>query len=110
VGPIAELPQMKRIVVAHQIHHTNKFGGVPWGMFLGPQELEAIPGGRCGSRRCCRRCALLLSAGVVVAARSGGLPSGPPASPPWRLSAQVVHLRREELDRLMAQLDTSVKK
>jgi beta-carotene 3-hydroxylase len=37
---------MKRIVIAHQIHHTAKFGGVPWGMFLGPQELEAIPGGR----------------------------------------------------------------
>ncbi|GLC71561.1 hypothetical protein PLESTF_001135500 [Pleodorina starrii] len=46
VGPIAEVPYMKRIMVAHQIHHTNKFGGVPYGMFLGVQELEAIPGGK----------------------------------------------------------------
>ncbi|KXZ45494.1 hypothetical protein GPECTOR_54g235 [Gonium pectorale] len=46
VGPIAEHPYLKRVVVAHQIHHTNKFDGVPFGMFLGPQELEAVPGGR----------------------------------------------------------------
>ncbi|PNW83929.1 hypothetical protein CHLRE_04g215050v5 [Chlamydomonas reinhardtii] len=46
VGPIANLPYMKRIMVAHQIHHTNKFGGVPFGMFLGVQELEAVPGGK----------------------------------------------------------------
>ncbi|EFJ41365.1 beta-carotene hydroxylase chloroplast precursor [Volvox carteri f. nagariensis] len=46
VGPIAEVPYMKRIMVAHQIHHSNKFGGVPFGMFLGPQELEAVPGGK----------------------------------------------------------------
>ncbi|GIL68607.1 hypothetical protein Vafri_21859 [Volvox africanus] len=46
VGPIAEVPYMKRVLVAHQIHHTNKFDGVPFGMFLGPQELEAVPGGK----------------------------------------------------------------
>ncbi len=46
VGPIAELPYMKRIAVAHQIHHTNKFDGVPFGIFLGAQELEAVPGGK----------------------------------------------------------------
>ncbi|GLI71541.1 hypothetical protein VaNZ11_016773 [Volvox africanus] len=46
VGPIAEVPYMKRILVAHQIHHTNKFDGVPFGMFLGPQELESVPGGK----------------------------------------------------------------
>ncbi|GIL90262.1 hypothetical protein Vretimale_16337 [Volvox reticuliferus] len=46
VGPIAEVPYMKRVLVAHQIHHTNKFNGVPFGMFLGPQELEAVPGGK----------------------------------------------------------------
>ena len=37
VGPIADLPAMKRIVVAHQLHHSEKYGGVPFGMFLGPQ-------------------------------------------------------------------------
>lgn len=46
VGPIADLPYMKRMVVAHQIHHMDKFGGVPFGMFLGPQELESVPGGK----------------------------------------------------------------
>ncbi|KAL4447817.1 hypothetical protein ABPG75_005036 [Micractinium tetrahymenae] len=45
VGPIAELPAMKRIVLAHQLHHSEKYGGVPFGMFLGPQELEAVGAG-----------------------------------------------------------------
>lgn len=45
VGPIAELPYLKRVAVAHQIHHAHKYDGVPWGMFLGPQELEAIGAG-----------------------------------------------------------------
>jgi beta-carotene 3-hydroxylase len=45
VGPIADLPAMKRIVVAHQLHHSEKYGGVPYGMFLGPQELEAVGAG-----------------------------------------------------------------
>lgn len=44
VGPIMGLPYMKRIAVAHQLHHSGKYGGAPWGMFLGPQELEGIPG------------------------------------------------------------------
>lgn len=42
VGPIAELPQLKRIAIAHRLHHSEKYGGVPFGMFLGPQELEAV--------------------------------------------------------------------
>ncbi|BDA45578.1 beta-carotene 3-hydroxylase, chloroplastic (Fragment) [Coccomyxa sp. Obi] len=42
VGPIADVPYLKRCAVAHQLHHSEKYGGVPWGMFLGPQELEAI--------------------------------------------------------------------
>ena len=42
VGPIAEVPYLKRCAVAHQLHHSEKYGGVPWGMFLGPQELEAV--------------------------------------------------------------------
>lgn len=37
---------MKRVLAAHQLHHSNKFKGVPWGLFLGPQELYAVPGGR----------------------------------------------------------------
>ena len=42
VGPIAELPALKRIAVAHKLHHSQRYGGVPWGLFLGPQELEAV--------------------------------------------------------------------
>ena len=37
VGPLAQMPYMKRIAVAHQIHHSEKYQGAPWGMFLGPQ-------------------------------------------------------------------------
>eukprot|EP00878_Enallax_costatus_P005285 GHUV01005552.1.p1 GENE.GHUV01005552.1~~GHUV01005552.1.p1 ORF type:complete len:299 (+),score=46.51 GHUV01005552.1:227-1123(+) len=44
-GPIAELPYMKRVTVAHRLHHSEKYGGVPWGLFLGPQELESIGAG-----------------------------------------------------------------
>lgn len=39
VGPIADLPSMKRIVVAHKLHHSEKYGGVPFGMFFGPQVI-----------------------------------------------------------------------
>ncbi len=42
VGPIAQVPYLRRVAVAHQLHHSEKYGGVPWGMFLGPQELEAV--------------------------------------------------------------------
>lgn len=45
VGPIAELPYLKRVAVAHRLHHSEKYGGVPFGMFLGPQELEQIGAG-----------------------------------------------------------------
>jgi len=44
-GPIARLPYAKRLVAAHRLHHSEKYGGVPWGLFLGPQELEAIGAG-----------------------------------------------------------------
>jgi beta-carotene 3-hydroxylase len=44
VGPIAEVPYLKRVAIAHQLHHSEKYNGVPWGMFLGPQELEAVGG------------------------------------------------------------------
>jgi beta-carotene 3-hydroxylase len=45
VGPLANLPVLRRVAAAHQLHHTEKYGGVPFGMFLGPQELEAIGAG-----------------------------------------------------------------
>ena len=36
---------MRRVVAAHKLHHTERYGGVPFGLFLGPQELEAIGAG-----------------------------------------------------------------
>lgn len=42
VGPVAKLPYLKRVAVAHKLHHSEKYGGVPWGLFLGPHELEAV--------------------------------------------------------------------
>ncbi|KAG6509973.1 beta-carotene hydroxylase 2, chloroplastic-like isoform X2 [Zingiber officinale] len=44
VGPIANVPYFRRVAAAHQIHHTHKFGGVPYGLFLGPKELEEVGG------------------------------------------------------------------
>lgn len=41
VGPIAQLPYMRRVSVAHRLHHSEKYGGVPWGLFLGPQVRQA---------------------------------------------------------------------
>ena len=35
---------MKRCALAHQLHHSEKYNGVPWGMFLGPMELETVGG------------------------------------------------------------------
>jgi len=45
VGPLAELPSLKRIAVAHTIHHSEKFGGVPYGLFLAEDELRQVEGG-----------------------------------------------------------------
>ena len=42
VGPIADVPYMKTIAVAHQLHHSEKYDGVPYGLFLGHKELEAV--------------------------------------------------------------------
>jgi beta-carotene 3-hydroxylase len=36
---------LRKIAAGHTIHHTEAFEGVPWGLFLGIQELEAVPGG-----------------------------------------------------------------
>ena len=45
VGPLGELPSLKRIAVAHTIHHSEKFGGVPYGLFLAEDELSQMEGG-----------------------------------------------------------------
>nr|BAI47580.1 beta-carotene hydroxylase [Ipomoea nil] len=44
VGPIADVPYFRRVAAAHQLHHTDKFNGVPYGLFLGPKELEEVGG------------------------------------------------------------------
>lgn len=44
VGPVARVPYLRRVAVAHKLHHSEKYGGVPWGMFLGPLELEQVGG------------------------------------------------------------------
>lgn len=45
VGPIANVPYLQRVVAAHQLHHADKYNGVPYGLFLGPKELEEVGGG-----------------------------------------------------------------
>ncbi|KAH0448705.1 hypothetical protein IEQ34_022505 [Dendrobium chrysotoxum] len=37
VGPIADVPYFRRVAAAHQIHHSDKFEGVPYGLFMGPK-------------------------------------------------------------------------
>ncbi|KAL3524316.1 hypothetical protein ACH5RR_017150 [Cinchona calisaya] len=44
VGPIANVPYLRRVAAAHQLHHSDKFNGVPYGLFLGPKELEKVGG------------------------------------------------------------------
>ncbi|KAL9240482.1 hypothetical protein vseg_014694 [Gypsophila vaccaria] len=44
VGPIADVPYFRKVAAAHQLHHTEKFKGVPYGLFLGPKELEEVGG------------------------------------------------------------------
>ncbi|KAL5727254.1 beta-carotene 3-hydroxylase [Ranunculus cassubicifolius] len=44
VGPIASIPYFRKVAAAHQIHHSNKFNGVPYGLFLGPKELLEVGG------------------------------------------------------------------
>ncbi|XP_072987104.1 beta-carotene 3-hydroxylase 1, chloroplastic-like [Typha latifolia] len=44
VGPIADVPYFRKVAAAHQIHHMDKFEGVPYGLFLGPKELEEVGG------------------------------------------------------------------
>jgi len=44
VGPIGDVPYLKKIAAAHKIHHSEHFDGVPWGLFLSIQELEQVGG------------------------------------------------------------------
>ncbi|KAB5564536.1 hypothetical protein DKX38_004590 [Salix brachista] len=44
VGPIANVPYLRKAAAAHQLHHEGKFDGVPYGLFLGPNELEEVGG------------------------------------------------------------------
>ncbi|KAF5731165.1 beta-carotene hydroxylase [Tripterygium wilfordii] len=44
VGPIANVPYFSRVAAAHQLHHSDKFNGVPYGLFLGPKELAEVGG------------------------------------------------------------------
>ncbi|KAK4777296.1 hypothetical protein SAY87_017483 [Trapa incisa] len=44
VGPIANVPYLRRVAAAHHLHHSDKFNGVPYGLFLGPKELEEVGG------------------------------------------------------------------
>ncbi|CAA7053986.1 unnamed protein product [Microthlaspi erraticum] len=44
VGPIADVPYFRKVAAAHQLHHTDKFKGVPYGLFLGPKEVEEVGG------------------------------------------------------------------
>ncbi|XP_004300813.1 PREDICTED: beta-carotene 3-hydroxylase 1, chloroplastic-like [Fragaria vesca subsp. vesca] len=44
VGPIADVPYLRKVAAAHQLHHTYIFNGVPYGLFLGPKEIEEVGG------------------------------------------------------------------
>ncbi|KAK1399496.1 Beta-carotene 3-hydroxylase [Heracleum sosnowskyi] len=49
VGPVANVPYLRRVAAAHQVlttrHHMEKFNGAtPYGLFLGPQEVEKVGG------------------------------------------------------------------
>lgn len=44
VGPIADVPYFRMVAAAHKLHHSDKFNGVPYGLFLGPKELEEVGG------------------------------------------------------------------
>ncbi|KAL9691491.1 hypothetical protein QQ045_011915 [Rhodiola kirilowii] len=50
VGPIADVPYLRKVAAAHQLHYTEKLNGVTYGLFLGPRELEEV-----GGRRNCKK-------------------------------------------------------
>jgi beta-carotene 3-hydroxylase len=45
VGPIANVPYLKKIAMAHKLHHSEKFAGVPYGLFFAIEELGQCEGG-----------------------------------------------------------------
>nr|QKN89227.1 beta carotene hydroxylase rhodoxanthin synthase [Lonicera hybrid cultivar] len=45
VGPIAHVPYLQKVAAAHLLHHSDRFNGVPFGLLLGPKELEEIGAG-----------------------------------------------------------------
>ncbi|XP_015080044.1 beta-carotene hydroxylase 2, chloroplastic isoform X2 [Solanum pennellii] len=44
VGPVANVPYLRKVAAAHSLHHSEKFNGVPYGLFFGPKELEEVGG------------------------------------------------------------------
>ncbi|URD84157.1 Fatty acid hydroxylase superfamily [Musa troglodytarum] len=64
VGPIANVPYFRRVAAAHQIHHMDKFDGVPYGLFLGPKELEEVGGLEELEKEISRRAKLYNSSGL----------------------------------------------
>ncbi|XP_068306417.1 beta-carotene hydroxylase 2, chloroplastic-like isoform X2 [Pyrus communis] len=44
VGPIADVPYLRKVAAAHQLHHSCIFNGVPYGLFLGPKEIKEVGG------------------------------------------------------------------
>ncbi|CAN6869009.1 unnamed protein product [Brassica oleracea] len=44
VGPIANVPYFRKVTAAHQLHHTDKFKGVPYGFLLICMEVEEVGG------------------------------------------------------------------
>ncbi|XP_057818230.2 beta-carotene 3-hydroxylase 2, chloroplastic [Cryptomeria japonica] len=45
VGPLGDIPYLRKVAAAHQIHHADKFDGIPFGILLGPSELKNLEGG-----------------------------------------------------------------
>ncbi|KAK9825233.1 hypothetical protein WJX74_002050 [Apatococcus lobatus] len=43
-GSMGKIPFLRRVAAAHSLHHIDKFNGVPYGLFLGPQELARVGG------------------------------------------------------------------
>ena len=42
IGGLEQVPYLRRVAVAHKLHHSEKYDGAPWGLFLGPLELERL--------------------------------------------------------------------
>lgn len=53
-----QIPFLRRVAAAHSLHHIDKFNGVPFGLFLGPQELAAVGGTQDLDRQVARQLAI----------------------------------------------------